>query len=110
MSQTKVQIKRHLLKTISYRILSSLIGFLILYITTKNFKISISFSLSEFLFKPLVYFIHERVWYKWIKFGVIKEPEKKKKSTGLTEGKIKTQSSPPPVPQGKKVLNYSSNR
>ena len=72
MSDTKVLIKRHLLKTISYRILSSFIGFLILFITTRNLKISLSFSLAEFLFKPLVYFIHERIWYKWIKFGVVK--------------------------------------
>jgi uncharacterized membrane protein len=26
--------------------------------------------LGEILIKPIVYFLHERFWYKWIKFGL----------------------------------------
>ncbi len=115
MNQTKISIKHHLLKTLTYRILSSFIGFLILFTTTKNFKISISFSLAEFLFKPVIYFIHERVWYKWIKFGVIeiKVPnysqfEDTKVSTNR-EIPYYQEETPPIVPLKPKIkrLNYT---
>jgi uncharacterized membrane protein len=28
--------------------------------------------LGELVLKPIIYFLHERVWYKWIKFGLKK--------------------------------------
>ena len=122
MSQTKIKIKRHIAKAISYRFIGTLQTMIIGYIFTGNFVIASSMGLVEILIKPLIYFFHERVWYKWIKFGVTEEPEKKKKVTGITEGKVKsqikvyddelpkTQAPPPPKPTGRKVLNYSSNR
>jgi uncharacterized membrane protein len=67
-----VQAKRHLIKTISYRIISSSIGFLILYIATGDAKVGATFTTAELLYKPFLYFVHERVWYKWIKFGLKK--------------------------------------
>lgn len=65
-----VSAKRHLAKTISYRLLSSGVGFLILWTATGNVKIGAIFSFAEFVYKPLQYYIHERIWYKWIKYGV----------------------------------------
>jgi uncharacterized membrane protein len=67
-----VSYKRHIAKTISYRILSTLIGFIIMFIISGSFKIGAAFGIIELLYKPLQYYIHERIWYKWIKFGLKK--------------------------------------
>lgn len=65
-----VEKKRHLAKTISYRLLSSAIGFLIMYFATNSVKIGAVFSFTELIYKPLQYYIHERVWYRYIKYGL----------------------------------------
>lgn len=67
--------KRHLAKTASYRIISTLIGFLIMWMATGSVKIGAAFGVAELVYKPIQYYIHERVWYKWIKFG-LKQEEK----------------------------------
>jgi uncharacterized membrane protein len=35
-----------------------------------SIKIGAAFGVAELLFKPFLYFIHERIWYKWIKYGL----------------------------------------
>lgn len=65
-----VNYRRHIAKTISYRILSTGIGFIAMWIITSSIEIGTAFSLIELLWKPIQYYIHERVWYKWIKYGV----------------------------------------
>lgn len=67
--------KRHIAKTISYRILSTLIGFIIMWIATGSIKIGAAFGVAELLYKPIQYYLHERVWYRWITYG-LKEEEK----------------------------------
>jgi len=62
--------KRHIAKTITYRLISTLIGFIIIYLLSGSLKIGASFSLMEIIYKPVQYYIHERVWYKWIKYGL----------------------------------------
>jgi uncharacterized membrane protein len=62
--------KRHIAKTISYRILSSLIGFIVMLIISNSVKVGAIFSISELIYKPIQYYIHERIWYKWIKYGL----------------------------------------
>jgi uncharacterized membrane protein len=37
-----------------------------------SIKIGAAFGIGELLFKPIIYFIHERVWYKWSKYGLKK--------------------------------------
>ena len=73
----KVQIKRHIGKAISYRMLGTLQTCIISYIFTGNFLISGSIGLLELCIKPLIYFLHERVWYKYIKFGLDKNGKEK---------------------------------
>ncbi len=68
-----VQRKRHIAKTISYRIVSTLIGFLIMWIVTGSIKIGAAFGFAELVYKPIQYYLHERVWYKWIRYGLKKE-------------------------------------
>jgi uncharacterized membrane protein len=65
-----VQKKRHIVKTISYRIISTIIGFLILWVATGSVKMGAAFGVAELVYKPIQYYIHERIWYKYIKFGL----------------------------------------
>lgn len=67
-----VQTKRHFAKTISYRLVSSGIGFLIVWISTGSVKFGVTLSIAELIYKPVQYYIHERVWYKYIKYGIKK--------------------------------------
>lgn len=69
----KVSAKRHVAKTISYRIVSTLIGFLIMWLVTGSVKVGAAFGIAELVYKPIQYYIHERVWYKWIKYGLTKD-------------------------------------
>lgn len=62
--------KRHIAKTISYRLVSSGIGFLAMYLATGSVKIGAAFSIAEIIYKPIQYYLHERIWYKYIKYGL----------------------------------------
>ena len=68
----KVSSKRHIAKTITYRIISTGIGFLTMWLVTGSVKIGAAFGIIELVWKPIQYFIHERIWYRYIKFGVTK--------------------------------------
>jgi uncharacterized membrane protein len=35
-----------------------------------SIKIGATFSIIELVYKPIQYYIHERVWYNWIKYGL----------------------------------------
>lgn len=65
-----VERKRHIAKAMSYRILSTLIGFVILIIATGSIELGAMFSIAELLWKPIQYYMHERIWYRWIKYGL----------------------------------------
>lgn len=61
--------KRHIAKTISYRVTSSFVSFFVLLILTGSLEFSTTYSFLEFFWKPLQYYFHERLWYRWIDFG-----------------------------------------
>jgi uncharacterized membrane protein len=65
-----VQPKRHIAKTISYRILSTLIGFILMWWISGSIRVGTAFGIAELVYKPIQYYIHERIWYKWIKYGL----------------------------------------
>jgi hypothetical protein len=65
-----VEKKRHLAKTISYRIISTLIGFLIIWWVSGSVKIGTAFGVVELVYKPIQYYMHERIWYRYIKYGL----------------------------------------
>ena len=71
MSEVKVQ--RHIAKTISYRIISTLIGIMLIILFGGDLKIVSIFGAGELIVKPLLYFLHERFWYKYITYGVSKK-------------------------------------
>ena len=62
--------KRHIAKTISYRVISTLIGFLIMWAISGSIKVGAAFGVAEIIYKPIQYYIHERIWYRYIKFGL----------------------------------------
>ena len=66
----KVERKRHIAKTISYRIISTLIGFLIMWAISGSIKVGAAFGVAELVYKPIQYYIHERIWYRFIKYGL----------------------------------------
>jgi uncharacterized membrane protein len=113
----KVSPKRHIAKTISYRLVSTSVGFLIMWYVSGSIKIGAAFGAAEMILKPVIYYLHERIWYKWLKFGLIEEKKPKLKRIQLNE--VESFKEEPiqlvePViptqPTGKKVLSYSSNR
>ena len=68
-----VEKKRHIAKTISYRIVSTLIGFVIMWFVSGSVKVGAAFGIAELIYKPIQYYIHERIWYRYIKFGLKKD-------------------------------------
>jgi uncharacterized membrane protein len=65
--------KRHMAKTISYRLLSTLIGFIIMWVITGSIKVGAAFGIAELVYKPIQYYLHERIWYRWITYGLQKD-------------------------------------
>ena len=61
---------RHILKTVSYRFLGTLTTFFTAYILGASLELSSLLGIGELLIKPVLYFFHERAWYK---FGKIKK-------------------------------------
>lgn len=117
MNQIKVSYKRHLAKTISYRIISTTVGFLGMWWATGNIKIGAAFGIAELVYKPIQYYIHERVWYRYIKFGLISGKKDSTKEVFGDDVSNLKKPTPPPTKMlregenpNKKVLNYSSNR
>ena len=62
--------RRHIAKTISYRVISTLIGFLIMWAISGSIKVGAAFGVAEIVYKPIQYYIHERIWYRYVKFGL----------------------------------------
>jgi len=76
-SGKSVSYKRHVLKAVSYRALGSLQTCLISYFFTGNFWVAGSIGLTEICIKPIIYFLHERVWYKFSDYGILNKKHKK---------------------------------
>jgi uncharacterized membrane protein len=74
-------IKRHLLKTITWRIVGTLDTVALGWVVTGNPVIGIEIGLLELFTKMVLYFLHERAWYR-INFGL-----QRKSVTADGEGK-----------------------
>jgi uncharacterized membrane protein len=62
-------LKRHILKTFSYRILGTLTTVIVAYSLGASIQLSSLLGVGELLIKPVIYFFHERVWYKYLRIG-----------------------------------------
>ena len=67
-----IERKRHLAKTITWRIVGTLDTILLSYFITGNIKIGFTIGSIEIFTKMVLYYFHERTWYKFLKFGVKK--------------------------------------
>jgi len=72
-----VSYKRHLVKTVTYRILGTLTTVIAAYLIGGSLKVASLLGLGELILKPVIYFLHERVWYKYVKFGLDKNGKEK---------------------------------
>lgn len=62
-------LKRHILKTISYRIIGTLTTVIVAYSLGASVQVSSLLGLGELVLKPILYFLHERFWFKFYKMN-----------------------------------------
>jgi|TARA_R110000796_G_scaffold211889_2_gene328064 uncharacterized membrane protein len=65
-----VSYKRHILKTISWRIIGTIDTIVLSGIITGSWALGLTIGGVEVITKMVLYFLHERAWYKFTKFGV----------------------------------------
>ena len=65
-----VSYKRHIAKTITWRIVGTLDTMIISWVITGSWKAGLAIGGTEVLTKMVLYFLHERAWYKFSNFGV----------------------------------------
>jgi len=64
--------KRHLVKTVTWRIVGTLDTIILSGLITGDWKIGLAIGGVEVITKMILYYLHERVWYKFSKYGVKK--------------------------------------
>ncbi len=62
--KTKVSIKRHIAKSITWRIIATTTTISIAWVLTKEINLSLKIGLIELFLKTLIYFLHERIRYR----------------------------------------------
>jgi len=70
--KANISIYRHLAKTISWRIIGTIDTMVLGFFITGDFQMALTIGGLEIFTKMILYFLHERVWYK-INFGVKKD-------------------------------------
>jgi len=72
-----VQKKRHIAKTLTWRIVGTIDTMVIGYLITGNLMVGLSIGGVEVFSKMILYYLHERAWYK-SKFGLNEKDYKNK--------------------------------
>ena len=65
----KIEKKRHLAKTLTWRIVATTDTFLIAWIITGKIDWAAGIATIEVATKMILYYWHERIWYKYIRLG-----------------------------------------
>ena len=65
-----VSYKRHIAKTISWRIIGTIDTMVLSWFITGSWKMGLAIGGIEVITKMILYFLHERAWYRFSKFGV----------------------------------------
>jgi uncharacterized membrane protein len=73
-----VSYKRHVLKTISWRVIGTLDTIILSSIITDSWKTGLAIGSIEVFTKMILYYLHEISWYKYIKFGTWPKEKQKK--------------------------------
>lgn len=71
-----VQVKRHIAKTLTWRLVGTIDTMVLGWVVTGNIKMGMAIGGFEVITKMILYFLHERMWYKHIKFGLDQEEKK----------------------------------
>jgi adenylylsulfate kinase len=66
--------RRSFLKTISWRVVATIVTCIVAYIVTSRVDFAITVGLGDSLVKFFTYYLHERMWSK-IRFGQVRPPE-----------------------------------
>ena len=61
--------KRHLSKTVTWRVLATTDTFIIAWLITGKIDWAAGIATIEVATKMILYYLHERIWYKYIRFG-----------------------------------------
>ena len=64
--------KRHIIKTISWRLIGTFDTFLLSYLLTSRIDQSLSIASVEIFTKIILYYFHERVWFKYGSISAMK--------------------------------------
>jgi len=67
-----VNYKRHIAKTITWRIIGTLDTMIIAWVITGSLEWGLAIGGIEVFTKMILYYFHERAWYKFSKFGLKK--------------------------------------
>jgi hypothetical protein len=59
-------LKRHILKTITYRLFGTTVTVSTALFLGASIQIASIVGAGELILKPIIYFIHERIWYKFV--------------------------------------------
>ena len=65
-----ISYKRHILKTITWRIIGTIDTIILSGIITGSWTTGLAIGGVEVITKMVLYFLHERVWYKFSHYGV----------------------------------------
>ena len=65
-----VQRKRHIAKALSWRVVGTIDTFLLAWLITGSVELGALVGGTEVITKTILYYVHERVWYNYIHYGV----------------------------------------
>jgi len=68
-----VSYKRHLAKTVSWRIIGTLDTMILSGLVTGSLAMGITIGSIEVVTKMALYYLHERAWYRFSDFGLKKQ-------------------------------------
>ena len=75
--------KRHIVKSITWRIIGTIDTILLAWLITGNALTGFQIGLAEVLTKMLLYYFHERIWFK-VRAGLTKNGDSKKRHIAKT--------------------------
>lgn len=65
-----VSYKRHFAKTLSWRVIGTIDTMVLSSVITGSWEMGLTIGGVEVITKMVLYFLHERVWYKYFKYGI----------------------------------------
>ena len=68
---------RHILKTLTWRAIGTIDTIVLSWFITGSLTLGFSIGGVEVITKMVLYYLHERAWYKFSDYGVNKKEEKK---------------------------------